>query len=355
MNHRWLASSIVVVALLTVGTAPAAGQSRSAANLTGATSALRAPDGKPSLQGNWDFRTITPLERPASQANQPVLSEAEAAAIQKEAESRKARLAAPSEVRSQPRAPGGGGVAVGAYNDFWLDFGTNVVGDRRTSLIVDPPDGRLPALTAGAKRQVASLVEDLALQRPIRVLDAGTRADGPEDRGLAERCIVGFNAGPPMMPSAYNNHLLLVQNSDYVVILNEMVHDARVIPLDGRPHLPSSIRQWMGDSRGHWEGDTLVVKTTNFSDKTASFNPNGMMALGTGSTLNLTERFRRADQNTLIYEFTVEDPTTFTRPFTAALPMRRSDELVYEYACHEGNYGLFSILRGTRAEDQAAK
>ena len=139
------------------------------------------------------------------------------------------------------------------------------------------------------------------------------------------------------------------------MILNEMVHDARIIPLGGQPHLPGTIRQWMGDSRGHWEGDTLVVKTTNFSDKTASFNPNGAVAVGTGTTLNLTERFRRSDQNTLLYEFTVEDPTTFTKPFTAVLPMRRSDERVYEYACHEGNYGLLSILRGARAEDQTAK
>ena len=353
MNHRVLASLMAVIAFVMLGTESAAGQSRSGA--TGATSSLRAPDGKPNLQGNWDFRTITPLERPASQTNQKFLSENEVATIQKEAEARKARQAAPSEVSAQPRTPGGGGAAVGAYNDFWLDFGTNVVGDRRTSLIVDPPDGRLPALAAGAKRQAASLLEDVDLQRPIRVLDAGTRANGPEDRGLAERCIVGFNAGPPMLPSAYNNHMLLIQNSDYVVILNEMVHDARIIPLDGRPHLPSAIRQWMGDSRGHWEGDTLVVKSTNFSDKTASFNPNGAVAVGTGTTLNLTERFRRADQQTLLYEFTVEDPTTFTRPFTAVLPMRRSDERVYEYACHEGNYGLLSILRGARAEEQTAK
>ena len=221
MNPRLLASLTAVLAIAALPAAPATGQSRSAP--TGATFSLRAPDGKPSLQGNWDFRTITPLERPASQANQKVLSENEAATIQKAAEARKALQAAPSEVRTVPRAPGGGGVAVGAYNDFWLDFGTNVVGDRRTSLIVDPPDGRLPALVAGAKRQVSSLVEDLDLQRPIRVLDAGARANGPEDRGLAERCIVGFNAGPPMMPSAYNNNMLLIQNSDYVVILNEMV------------------------------------------------------------------------------------------------------------------------------------
>jgi hypothetical protein len=344
---------LAVIAVVALASAPAAGQSRSAT--TGASPALRAPDGKPNLAGTWDFRTITPLERPTSLADQKFLSEKDATTLQEEAEARKARLAAPSEVRTEPRAPGGGGRAVGGYNDFWLDFGTNVVGDRRTSLIVDPPDGRLPALTAGAKRQVGSLVEDLDLQRPIRVLSAGTRANGPEDRGLAERCLVGFNTGPPMMPSGYNNHMQLFQNSDYVVILNEMVHDSRIIPLDGRPHLPSAIRQWMGDSRGHWEGDTLVVKTTNFTDKTASFSPNVMIAIGTGSTLNLIERFRRPDENTLLYEFTVEDPTTFTRPFTAVVPMRKSNEPVYEYACHEGNYGLPSILRGARAEEQVAR
>jgi hypothetical protein len=344
---------MAVIAIVTSGIATAAGQSKPAA--TGAPFSLRAPDGKPSLQGNWDFRTITPLERPAGQADRKVLSEAEAATIEKEAEARKALQAAPSEVRTQPRAPGGGGAAVGAYNDFWLDFGTNVVGDRRTSLIVDPPDGRIPATVPGATRQLGSLVDDLPLQRPIRILDAGARADGPEDRGLAERCILGFNAGPPMMPSAYNNHMLLIQNSDYVVILNEMVHDARIIPLDGRPHLPGTIRQWMGDSRGRWEGDTLVVTTTNFTDKTASFAHSGVVALGTGTTLTLTERFRRPDRDTLLYEFTVNDPTTFTRPFTAVIPMRRSDQPVYEYACHEGNYGMTSILSGMRAEEKAQK
>jgi hypothetical protein len=352
MNHRVLASVTAALAILAPAT-PTAGQTRPAA--TGTTSSLRAPDGKPSLQGNWDFRTITPLERPKGQADQKVLSANEAETIQKEAEARRARAAAPSDVKSGPRKPGGGGAAIGAYNDFWLDFGTNVVGDRRTSLITDPPDGRVPALVPGARHQVASLLEDVDVQRPNRVLNAGGRADGPEDRGLAERCLVGFNAGPPMLPSAYNNHVLIVQNSDYVVIHNEMVHDTRIIPLDGRPHLPQTIRQWAGDSRGRWEGDTLVVKTTNFSDKIASFTPNGMAAMGTGTTLNLTERFRRTDENTLHYEFTVDDPTTFTRPFTAAIPMRRSDELVYEYACHEGNYGLLSILSGARAEDQAGK
>jgi len=353
MSHRALATLSAIVALSALAAVPVAGQSSPPAR--GATPALRTPDGKANLEGTWDFRTLTPLERPANLGEQTFLTEKEAATIQDQNAALRARLAAPSEVRNEPRAPGGGGRAVGGYNDFWLDFGSTVVGDRRTSLVVDPPDGRLPALKPGALNQVGSLWEDLALERPIRVLSAGTRASGPEDRGLAERCLVGFNSGPPMVPSGYNNHMQLFQNADHVVIFNEMVHAARVVPLDGRPHLPSSIRQWMGDSRGHWEGDTLIVKTTNFTDKTASFSPNVLVAMGTGTTLNLTERFKRADANTLLYEFTVEDPSTFSKPFTVLVPMRRSDEHVYEYACHEGNYGLLSILRGARAEEQVAK
>ena len=237
---------------------------------------------------------------------------------------------------------------MGGYNDFWFDGGVTVVGDRRTSLIVDPPDGRLPPLRTGAPHQIGSLTEDRPLPRPIRVLATGASAEGPEDRGLSERCLVGFNVGPPMLPSGYNTHMQLVQTSSYVAILNEMNHDVRIIPLDGRPHLPSTLRQWAGVSRGHWDGDTLVVKTANFTDKTASFAPNVVSAMGTGATLSLTERFRRLDEGTLLYEFTVEDPVTFTRPFTAVVPMQKSDQPVFEYACHEGNYGLRSIMRGAR-------
>jgi len=352
MNHRVLVTLPAIIAFAASANVRLAGQSRPPTPGATPAAALRTADGKPNLEGTWDFRTLTPLERPANLGEQKFLTEKEAATIQEQNAALRARLAAPSEARNEPRAPGGGGRAVGGYNDFWLDFGSNVVSDRRTSLIVDPVDGRLPALKPGAPNQVGSLWEDLALERPIRVLSAGTRANGPEDRGLAERCLVGFNSGPPMVPSGYNNHMQLFQNADQVVILNEMVHAARVVPLDGRPPLPSSIRQWMGDSRGHWEGDTLVVKTTNFTDKTASFNPNVLVAIGTGTTLTLIERFKRADVNTLLYEFTVEDPTTFSKPFTVVVPMRRSDEQVYEYACHEGNYGLLSILRGARAEEQ---
>ena len=145
----------------------------------------------------------------------------------------------------------------------------------------------------------------------------------------------------------------LFQTPNHVVILNEMVHDARIIPLDGRPHLPESVRQWMGDSRGRWEGDTLVVETANLSELTGSFDPSAMQAIGTGLTVRLTERFTRVDADTLLYEYTVDDPTIFTRPFTVAVPMRRNDEPVFEYACHEGNYGLLNILSGARAEEAA--
>ena len=346
MTRRFLTSSLTVLAALAL-TASAAGQARKTA--TAASAALRAPDGKPDLQGFWDFRTLTPLERPANMAARKFLTEDEATTVQRQNAERRARDAAPS---SGKRLPGWSGPAAGSYNDFWLDGGEKIVGDRRTSLIVDPPDGRIPPRNPGAPHQVASLTEDLPLERPIRVMSAGTRPFGPEDRGLAERCIVGFNAGPPMLPSGYNNHLLLLQTSDRVAILTEMNHDVRIIPLDGRPHLPSTVRQWAGSSRGRWEGDTLVVKTTNFTDKRASFVTN-LEAYGTGATLTLTERFRRADANTLFYEFTVEDPVTFTRPFTAVIPMQKSDQPVFEYACHEGNSGLVNILRGARASESS--
>jgi hypothetical protein len=176
------------------------------------------------------------------------------------------------------------------------------------------------------------------LQRP---------ADGPEDRYLAERCILGFNAGPPMIPSAYNNNVQIFQNPGYVVLLNEMVHDARIIPLDGRPHLPPHIRQWKGDSRGHWEGNTLVVETTNFRDE-SNFRQ------ASGPTYHLVERFTRVDAATLLYEFTVNDPKIWTRPWTAAVPMAKTELPIYEYACHEGNYGMFNLLAGARAEERKA-
>lgn len=350
MSPRLAASMFAVLAIVLWSPAALA---QAPSTKQAASSAPRTPHGKPDLQGFWDFRTLTPLERPASQANKPFLTEEEAKALQQQNADRRARASTASAPRTSPRAAGGGGQAVGAYNDFWIDGGVVVVGDRRTSLIVDPPDGRVPTAVPGTSRQTGSLMEDLALEPPIRVLATGARADGPEHRGLSERCLVGFNSGPPMLPSGYNNHMQIVQTSDYVAILNEMNHDVRIVPLDGRAALPGTLRQWAGVSRGHWEGDTLVVKTTNFTDKTASFNPSVVTALGTGTGLTLTERFRRPDDTTLLYEFTIDDPSTFTRPFTALVPMQKSDQPVFEYACHEGNYGLMSILRGARAEEAA--
>jgi hypothetical protein len=333
------------VTVLALVPAPVAAQATSAKP---AAAVPRTPDGKPDLQGFWDFRTLTPLERPRSAGDKTVLTEEEARALQTQNADRRSRAAASAEVRSAPREAGGGARAVGGYNDFWLDFGDSVVKDRRTSLIVDPPDGRLPDRQAGVAYQAGSLQEDLPPQHPIRVLSTGASADNPEDRGLAERCLVGFNSGPPMLPSGYNNHMQLVQTRDHVLILNEMNHDARIIPLDRRSAPPAGLPQWAGMSRGRWEGDTLVVTTTNFTDKTASFAPGVTTAIGTGTTLTLTERFRRVDAGTLIYEFTINDPATFTRPFSAAIPMQQSEQPVFEYACHEGNYGLMSIMRGAR-------
>lgn len=309
----------------------------------------RTADGQPDLQGVWDFRTLTPLQRPEDRGGQVTLTEEEAAEIEQRSVERAIEADRPSEARSEPLPVGGN---VGGYNNFWFDRGAEVVDDRRTSLIVDPPDGRIPPATPNIKHQATTDVLDAAPDRPVRFRVGGIGTDGPEDRGLAERCLIGFNTGPPIVPGGYNQNLQLFQAPGYVAILNEMVHDARIVPLDGRPHLPDGVRQWMGNSRGFWDGDTLVVETRNFTDKTASFAPTVRSAVGSGETLQLTERFRRIDEETLLYEFTVTDAATFTRPFSAALPMKRGAAPLFEYACHEGNYGLLNILAGARAEER---
>jgi hypothetical protein len=284
----------------------------------------RTPDGRPDLQGNWNFSSLTPLERPAQFAGKAVLTDEEAAQFERETLERTNA----DRRRDTPEAD----VAT-AYNDAWYDRGTKVVGTRRSSLIVDPADGKIPALTAEGQARAAARAEARRQRGP---------SDGPEDRSLAERCLL-FAAGPPMLPGPYNNNFQIVQTRDYVVIANEMIHDARIVPLDGRPHLLLAVRRWQGDPRGHWEGDTLVVDTTNFSDRT-NFR-------GADENLHLVERFRRVDAQTLDYTFTVEDPTAFSRPWTVALPMTRSNDPIYEYACHEGNYAMAGILKGTRAQE----
>ena len=247
--------------------------------------------------------------------------------------------------RDIPGSPASAGV--GSYNEVWFDRGTKVAGGRRTSLIVDPPDGRVPPLTPEAQKRMDAAREYFKIHP----------ADGPEDRPLPERCLVWPTAGPPMLPGPYNNNYQIFQTKDYVTILVEMIHDVRIIPLDGRPHLPSNIRQWLGDARGHWEGNTLVVETTNFTNKTSDIS-RGLQRptfRGTDENLRLTERFTRADAHTLLYEFTVNDPTAFTKPWTAQIPMSKFAGPLYEYACHEGNYAMSGILNGARAEEKKAK
>jgi hypothetical protein len=325
-GHLITAIVVSIGAVLCVTALPVA-QSSGIRPRAGQWTAPRTIDGQPDLQGVWDFRTLTPLERPANLAGKEVLTDEEAAALEE-------RTAA-SRVDAPPAAGN-----PGTYNQFWFDFGTKVVDDKRTSLITNPVDGRLPAYTAEGERRAAARAE--GLRRP---------ANGPEDRPLYERCILGFNSGPPIIPNGYNNNLQLFQTRDYLVILTEMVHDARIVPLDGRPQASPRLRQWMGTSRGRWEGQTLVVETRNFT------------AAGTGTIglrapmdehLSLVERFTRIGPETLLYEFTVDDPTIYARPWTAAVPMKKSSEQMYEYACHEGNYGMTGILAGARADEQAA-
>ena len=305
----------------------------------------RTADGQPDLQGVWDFRTLTPLQRPTERADQAVLTAEEVAEVEAAALQRDIDADRPNEIRTEPLPVGG---SVGSYNRFWFDQGAGVVDDGRTSLIVDPPDGRLPEPIAGVAVQGGE-ADDAS--RPVRFRVGGIGVDGPEDRGLAERCLLGFNAGPPVTPSGYNNNIQIFQTKDHVVILHEMVHDSRIVALDNRPPLPDNIRQWMGGPRGYWEGDTLVVESRNFTDKTASVNPAVGTAIGSGLTLHLTERFTRYDEDTLLYEYTVSDPETFTQPVTVALPMKRGGAPLYEYACHEGNYGLLNILTVARTDE----
>ena len=307
----------------------------------------RMADGKPALGGVWDFRTLTPLERPARLAGQAVLTAEEVAEIESRSAARAEAALEPSEVGAELLPVGGD---VGAYNSYWVDQGASVVDGQRTSLIVDPPTGRLPDLQAGVELTVLSLNADLPGTRPVRVRSAGIGADSWTDRGLSERCLLGFNSGPPIVPVGYNQNIQIFQTSDHVVILHEMVHDARIVPLDGRDQLPEGVRQWMGSPRGHWDGDTLVVESSNFTDQVASFNPSLVTAAGTGAMLHLTERFRRVADDTLLYEYTVEDAATFTRPFTVALSMKRGNGM-FEFACHEGNYGLHNMLSGARVAE----
>ena len=245
------------------------------------------------------------------------------------------------------------GAGVGTYNTFWFEMagrGDNI----RTSLVTYPANGRVPPVIEGVVAVGSRAGLDVSGSRPVRFMVGGIGMDGPEDRGLSERCLVGFNAGPPFLPSAYNNNVQFFQSRDTVVIMTEMVHDARIVPLDRRAHVDDNIRLWSGDSRGYWEGDTLVVETKNFNDLTQSFGSFAAPPVGTAHDKFLTERFTRIDAYTINYEFTLEDPATFTDKISVQLPLSKVNGLLYEYACHEGNYGLLNTLRGARQEERDA-
>jgi len=317
----------------------------------------RTPDGRPDLSGTYDAATLTPLERPERFGNRLVLSEQEARAVAEEERTRNETRNQPSDPNREAPPVGGDGSSgaagnVGGYNTFWIDRGAGafqINGQWRTSIIVDPENGRRPPLTpaaqAAAKQRGGAGFNRENTGTAWWVIENGPDAPGPYDdpelRPLAERCLLGFGsaAGPPMLPVLYNNMKKIVQTKDNVMIQVEMVHEARIVRMNAQ-HDPPEIRKWLGDSIGWWEADTLVVDTTNFRDTPALG--------GASRNLHVVERFTRLDKDTLLYRFTVEDPTVWTRPWTGEYTWRASDELVHEYACHEANYALGNIMRGAR-------
>ena len=317
MRQRWLFRPCTAAAALAfLLSAPAAAQD-----------AFRTPWGDPDLQGSWTNTTTTPLERPDELAGRARLTAEERAELDAEA------------IRNADRPPPPG--STGAYNNFWFERGVRT---EQTSWIVDPPDGRLPPITAREQARMDALAV-------VRGADAYPTTW--EDVNIYERCITRGMPGT-MMPGFYNHNYLILQTPGYVVLRAEMIHDTRVIPLDGRPHVDPSIHLWLGDSRGYWEGDTLVVETTNLTDKVFERRFSNTV-YGTGRHMRLVERFTRVDADTIDYRFTVSDPTTFERPWTAATPMAALDGPLFEYACHEGNYAIVNMLSGARARERAGE
>jgi hypothetical protein len=335
MANRFLASTGVVgilVAAVWLTAVPLTAQRPSTTLASGSTArkwtAPRTPDGQPDLQGFWNNTTYVPLQRPKDVTKEFYTKEEAVEMIK--------RAAAQESEQTVP------GTVADVHYDF-TQFGLDrsqapLASNLRTSLIVDPADGRLPPLSAEGQKRAAERAE--ARKR------AGGPTDAVENQPLSVRCIIMDRIGPPMLAGAYNNNYQIVQIPGYVMILTEMIHDVRIIPLDGRPHLPQSVRQWTGSYRGRWEGETLVVETTNF---------NGKMAFqGASENMKLTERFTRVAEDTIRYQFTVEDPSTWTRPWSAEVPWAKAIGPLFEHACHEGNYGLYNILAGARVEDKRA-
>jgi hypothetical protein len=348
MNHRFLALMgavgifIAVVWLVPVtiaAQAPAGAPNAAAAQATPAAAAKatapakawtvgRTPDGQPDLQGFWTNTSYTPLQRP-NNVTKEFYTREEAAELVKRA----------ADVEAEQTEPGTIPDVHYDFTQFGLDrsqggFALNL----RTSLIVDPPDGKIPPMTAEGQKRVA---ERAAARKAM-----GGATDAVQNQPLSVRCIIMDRAGPPMLAGAYNNNYQIVQTPGYVMILVEMIHDVRIIPLDGRSHLPQNVRQWTGSNRGHWEGETLVVETTNFNGR----NP----YQGASENMRLIERFTRMSEDTVRYQFTVDDPATWTRPWSAEVPWKRTIGPLFEHACHEGNYGLYNTLAGARVEDKRA-
>ena len=325
MDSRVLAAVFMVMVVTVVLQVPAGVMGQTQPTAAGSWTQSRTPWGDPDLQGVWNNNTVVPLERPADVADKDTLTEEEVAE----------RFQANSDRLFTAREGN-----TGFYNEFWFEYGQDT---NRTSLVIDPSDGQVPPLTPKAADAQDVL---RAHQRQF--------SDGPStylDLNSYNRCISRSLPGA-MMPGFYNHNYHFLQTPDYVVLLVEMIHDARIIPLGGRPHPSPKVRQWLGDSRGHWEGDTLVVETTNFNDKG---NDRSSTVFGTGENLRLVERFTRVSADTIDYRFTVDDPTTYLDSWTAAIPMNRVDGPIFEYACHEGNYSVPNMLRGARAGEGAAK
>jgi hypothetical protein len=303
------------------------------APLPGQTTA-RSVDGHPDLQGIWTNATLTPLARPAAFNGKSTVSDAEGTDWEKKQTDEVAAADGKSDADFHRRAGSG---ETGGYNALFIDRGSELArvdGQKRTSLIIDPPDGKVPAITAEA-----------------RARNAGMRRGGTasaKDRPLSERCLMSFgsSSGPPMLPVLYNNNYQIVQTADAVMILVEMVHDARIVRMNST-HVPASVTKWLGDSIGHWDGDTLVVDTTNFNGQVSFY--------GSSKNLHVIERFKRVDAKTMLYRATIDDPTTFTKSWTIEYPFRATEGPIFEYACHEGNYAMADILGGARKEESEAK
>ena len=340
MRNRVLAlvSALVLTILTAAGQATTAvSKAKPAAAVKSAYAPPHTPDGQPDLQGVWTNNSVTPLQRPKELAGKEFYTDAELAAVQK---AQRERLALDDQEGEPPANHSGieGAPAENVHYDHaqygldWLQ--SKIAWNRRTSLIVGP-EGTIPPLTPAAKDRLATKAAK----------EKGHELDGPENRPLGARCINMARVGPPLLPARYNSNLQIVQSPGFVAIETEEIHDVRMIPVDGRPHLAKNIKQWLGDSVGHWEGNTLVVDTTNFTDQTP---------FPGAQNLHVVERFTRVDPETILYKFTVEDPGMWTKPWSGELPMTKMTGQLYEYACHEANYGLENTLRGARVADAEA-